>query len=103
MLKRLENVFRHVLVKWDCELVEFSGESDHVHLLIDAHPSLELSKLIGNLKTVSARRIRAEFSEYLKPFFWKPYFWSRSYCVITAGGASLEKLKEYIQGQEKPD
>ena len=30
---------------------------------------------------------------------WKEYFWSRSYCLITAGGAPLEILKEYIRTQ----
>lgn len=98
MLSRLESIFRDVLRKWDCELVEFSGEADHVHLLVDAHPALELSRLIGNLKTVSARRIRGEYAEHLKP-----YFWSRSYCVVSAGGASLETLKAYIENQDRPD
>jgi putative transposase len=103
MLTRLESIFRDVLRKWDCDLMEFSGETDHVHLLVDAHPALELSRLIGNLKTVSARRIRSEYAEHLKPYFWKSYFWSRSYCVVSAGGASLEVLKAYIENQDRPE
>ncbi|MCK7545803.1 IS200/IS605 family transposase [Marinobacter bryozoorum] len=102
ILSRLESIFRDVLRKWDCDLLEFSGESDHVHLLVDAHPALEVSRLAGNLKTVSARRIRSEYTEHLKPYFWKPYFWSRSYCVVSAGGASLETLKAYIEQQDRP-
>jgi putative transposase len=102
ILERLNLIFRDVLRKWDCDLLEFSGEDNHVHLLIDAHPSLNLSRLIGNLKTVSARRIRTEYAEHLKPYFWKPYFWSRSYCMVSAGGASLETLKKYIENQERP-
>lgn len=102
ILERLNLIFRDVLRKWDCDLLEFSGESDHVHLLIDGHPSLNLSRLVGNLKTVSARRIRTEYAEHLKPFFWKPYFWSRSYCVVSAGGVSLETLKKYIENQDRP-
>ena len=103
ILSRLDSIFHDVLRKWDCDLMEFSGEADHVHLLVDAHPSLELARLVGNLKTVSARRIRSEYAEHLKAFFWKPYFWSRSYCVLSAGGASLDTLKTYIESQEKPD
>lgn len=102
ILSRLESIFRDVLRKWDCDLLEFSGESDHVHLLVDAHPALEVSRLAGNLKTVSARRIRSEYAEHLKPYFWKPYFWSRSYCVVSAGEASLETLKAYIEQQDRP-
>ena len=32
-------------------------------------------------------------------FLWKENFWSKSYCLISAGGASLEVLKEYIEKQ----
>lgn len=102
MLERMRDIFADVLGKWGCELVEFGGEPDHVHLLIDANPALDLSRLIGNLKTVSARYIRKEFSNHLQHFFWKPYFWSRSYCVTTTGGASLDVVKQYVLNQEQP-
>ncbi|MFP3978972.1 IS200/IS605 family transposase [Marinobacter sp. KMM 10035] len=102
MLERMRDIFADVLGKWGCDLVEFNGKDDHVHLLIDTHPALDLSRLVGNLKTVSARHIRKEFAEHLEPYFWKPYFWSRSYCVSTTGGASLKTVKEYVLSQEKP-
>ena len=50
-LKRLEAIFEETLNKWDCQLVEFNGESDHVHLLVEFKPDVQLSKLIANLKT----------------------------------------------------
>lgn len=104
ILDRLKVIFDETLIKWRCRLIEFGGESDHVHLLIDAHPSLDLSQLIGNLKTVSARKIRAEYTDYLKKFYWKPYFWSRSYAVLSVSGhVPLEKLILYVQSQEKPE
>jgi len=103
MHERLREIFDDLLRNWRCRLVEFGGEADHVHLLIDAHPSMNLSQMIGNLKTVSARRVRQEFPDQLKPYFWKPYFWSKSYAIISVGGrASLETLVEYIRNQESP-
>jgi len=102
IMERMRDIFSDVLNKWECQLTEFGAESDHVHLLIEAHPSLDLSRLIGNLKTVSARHIRKENEEYLKKYFWKPLFWSRSYAVTTTGGASLDVVKEYVLSQEKP-
>jgi putative transposase len=101
MLDRLEIISRELLEKWDCQLSEFGGESDHVHLLISAHPSLELSKLINNLKTVTSRAIRKEFEEHLKLFYWKPVLWTRAYYIASAGGAPLEVIKEYIENQGK--
>ena len=103
MLSRLEMIFADVLERWRCRLVEFGGESDHVHLLIDAHPAMDLSRLIGNLKTVSARRMRTEYSDHLRQFFWKPLFWNNAYAVISVGGrAPLETLLQYIKDQDAP-
>lgn len=102
LLDRMENILRDTLSKWECHLIEFNGEADHVHLLIDCHPSLNLSRLIGNLKTVTARHLRKEYVDYLAKYFWKPYFWSKSYSVISTGGANLETVKKYIINQEKP-
>ncbi|NPA10999.1 MAG: IS200/IS605 family transposase, partial [Epsilonproteobacteria bacterium] len=34
-LKTMKKVFENVCKKMDCELVEFNGEADHVHLLIE--------------------------------------------------------------------
>jgi len=38
MLEPMGEMCWQVGRKMDCELLEFSGESDHVHLLIDFHP-----------------------------------------------------------------
>ena len=82
MLNRLEEIIKDICNRWDVEVLEFSGEEDHIHLLISAHPSMELSKFINNLKTVSSRLIRKEYKEHLSKFYWKPYFLDESlfYC-----------------------
>ncbi|MEM8830780.1 MAG: IS200/IS605 family transposase [Cyanobacteria bacterium P01_G01_bin.19] len=103
MLQRMESIFRDTLVKWRCSMISFSGEVDHVHLLFEAHPSLDLSRLIANLKTVSSRLIRKEYSDYLSNYFWKPYFWSSSYGIKTVSrGADMDVIVKYIQQQERP-
>lgn len=48
--------------------VEFNGEVNHVHLLIDYPPQVQLSKLIANLKTVSSRLIRLDFTDHIQQF-----------------------------------
>ena len=103
MLQRLESIFRDTLTKWRCSIVSFSGETDHIHVLFEAHPSLNLSQLIANLKTVSSRLIRKEYSEYLSKYFWKPYFWSSSYGLKSISkGAEFDVIVKYIQNQERP-
>ena len=102
ILERLRDISTELLEKWDCELLEFGGEADHIHLLINAHPSLELSRFINNLKTVTSRAIRKEFEAHLKPFYWKPVLWTRAYYIASSGGAPLEIVKQYIQQQDTP-
>ncbi len=103
MLKRLEEIFKELLIKWNSSLVEFGGEADHIHCLFESEPTVELASLIKNLKSVSSRRIRREYSEHLKPYYWKPYFWNRAYCVISVGGrANIETLLQYIENQDEP-
>ena len=105
ILNYLHESFAEILSGWRCELVEFGGESDHVHMLISIHPALNISTLINNLKTATARRTRARFADYLSRFYWKPYFWHRAYFASTVGEVSLETIQRYIQSQnteEKP-
>ncbi|WP_407078951.1 MULTISPECIES: transposase [Candidatus Regiella] len=46
--------------------------------------------------------MRKEFSKHLAVYYWKPVLWARTHCLITAGGAPLSILKDYIQNQDKP-
>lgn len=100
MLSRLNTVMEELLEKWDCKLVEFNGEEDHVHLLFQYHPDVELSKLVNNLKSVSSRKLRKEFTEHLEKFYWKDVFWSGSYFVASCGGVTVSTLRRYIEAQE---
>jgi len=102
ILKRLTEIGVSILEQWKCKPVEINGETDHIHLLFEAPPQVQFSKLINNLKTVSSRLIRKEFSKELKPYYWKPVFWSKSYCLVSAGGAPLKLIKEYIENQQHP-
>ncbi|WP_051041625.1 transposase [Oscillatoria nigro-viridis] len=75
-------------------------------VLFEAIPSIELSRLANNLKTVSYRLMRKEYEQYLKRFYWssKPMFWASSYALITVSNrATLDRLIEYVKNQEKPD
>jgi putative transposase len=101
ILAKLEEHFRYLLdERWGAQLLEFNGEPDHVHMLIALNPKIGPSVLVNNLKTVSSRIIRRDFAEHVRRFYWKPVFWSRTYCLITCGGAPLSVLKQYIENQK---
>lgn len=103
LLDYLRQAFGEVLGEWRCELLEFGGEADHVHLLADIHPALNISTLINNLKTASARRCGARFREHLAGFYKKPAFWHRAYFVSSVGGVTLDVVKRYLQNQGTTD
>ena len=103
MLNRLEEIVRKNCQDWEIDLLEFNGEADHIHLLLEMHPNIMPSKFINNLKTVSSRLIRKEFEEELKPYYWKPVLWTRAYCLLTTGGATIDVIREYIKNQERPE
>ena len=102
ILDRLQTICSKLCRSWQVDLVEFGGEADHVHLLLDMHTNIMLSKFVNNLKTVTSRLIRKEFCYHLASFYWKPLLWTRSYCIISAGGAPLSLLKQYIKNQDTP-
>jgi len=103
ILTRLSEVFTHVCEKQKCILTEFNGEPDHVHLLVDLAPDTLISQLVASLKSASSRIVRKEFALQVSKYYWKPVFWSDSYCAISTGGAPLEVLKQYIQNQHAPE
>jgi putative transposase len=99
---KLKEMFIEIGEKYGISLVEWKAEEDHIHCLFKAKPTNALAKFINAYNSASSRIIKKEFSEIRKEL-WKEYCWSRSYCLLTNGGVSVEVIKEYIrkQGNEK--
>ena len=102
ILDRMENVFKTVCNDFEAELIEFDGEKDHVHLLINYPPKVPISKLVNSLKGVSSRLLRNEFPD-LRNNYYKGVLWSPSYFAASCGGAPISVVKQYIQSQTTPD
>ncbi|TRT84585.1 MAG: IS200/IS605 family transposase [Microcystis aeruginosa Ma_AC_P_19900807_S299] len=94
-LTLVEKSFREVAEKMNFQILEFNGESDHIHALIEYPPKLSISVMVNSLKGVSSRRYGQ--AGYPKPY-GKDALWSPSYFVSSVGGAPLEVLKSYIKG-----
>lgn len=102
MLNRLADILKETCEQMDCELLEFGGEDDHIHIMVTVHPKLAVSNLVGKLKGKSSYLLRREFWPQIKQVLWGKHFWSPSYCVVSVGGASMETVKKYIEGQRTP-
>ncbi|SCL16522.1 IS200/IS605 family transposase [Micromonospora inyonensis] len=101
-LTRVEQVMRSVCEDFAVELVEFNGESDHVHLLVNFPPTVAVSRLVNSLKGVSSRRLRQEFPDLIDHYWRARRLWSGSYFAGSVGGAPLSVVRQYIDSQRSP-
>ncbi len=95
---RLKAIFERIAKDYNITVIEWNHDQDHVHILFKAEPNSTLSKFINAYKSASSRLIKKEHPS-IREKLWKEYFWSRSYCLISTGGAPIEVIKQYIQSQ----
>ena len=96
---RLKEIFEYISPKYNITLEEWNHDMDHIHLLFRGHPNTEISKFINAYKSASSRLIKKEFEE-IRNKLWKEYFWSRSFCLLTTGGATIDIIRKYIEDQD---
>ena len=99
-LDSLHRILADVCKDFDAELIEFNGEHDHVHLLINYPPKVALSALVNSLKGVSSRLLRKEFGDFHPWLKRRGVLWSPSYFAASCGGAPIEILRQYIEQQQ---
>lgn len=92
-LNRMEAIMRDVCADFEAELVEFNGENNHVHLLVNFPPKVAVARLVNSLKGVSSRRLRQEFPDLVQHYYRANKLWSGSYFAGSAGGAPLSVVK----------
>ena len=97
---RLKEIFIKIAPKYNIEVDNWNHDIDHIHVLFRGNPNSELSKFINAYKSASSRLIKKDFP-YIKEKLWKEFFWSRSFCLLTTGGVSIEVIKKYIETQGK--
>lgn len=95
---RARHIFEYISPKYGITLEEWNHDEDHVHVMFRAQPKSEISKFINAYKSASSRIIKKEYPE-IREKLWKECFWSQSFCLLTAGGAPIEVIRQYIESQ----
>ncbi|MHB1609059.1 IS200/IS605 family transposase [Acidiferrobacter thiooxydans] len=103
VLTDLRGLFAGVCQDFRAELVEFDGEDDHVHLLVNYPPRVAVSALVNSLKGVSSRMIRRKNYPGVRKKLWGGALWSPSYFAGSCGGAPISIIRQYIEQQQTPD
>ena len=93
---------RKVIDDYGITLEEWNHDVDHVHVMFRAQPKSELSKFINAYKSASSRLLKKEYPQ-IRERLWKEAFWSQSFCLLTAGRAPIDVIRNYIetQGEKK--
>lgn len=97
---RAKEIFEYIAPTYKIELVEWKYDKDYVHVLFKGQPKTELSKFINAYKSASSRLLKKEFPT-IRQKLWKEMFWSRSFCLLSSGGAPIEVIRQYIENQGK--
>jgi putative transposase len=98
----LRVIFANVCADFEAQLVEFDGEEDHVHLLVNYPPKVSVSTLVNSLKGVSSRMIRQKKYPSVQKKLWGDALWSPSYFAGSCGGAPISVVRQYIEQQQTP-
>ncbi len=99
VLETMKTLFEKICLDFESKLVEFNGESEHVHLLVSYPPKVSISKLVNSLKGVSSRKLR-QYHPNLVSHYYKGVLWSPSYFSASCGGAPLSIIQDYIENQQ---
>jgi putative transposase len=95
----LRESFEQVCDDFGAVLVESDGEDDHVHLLVEYLPTVQLTKLVNSLKGVSSRMLRKKRFPEVEDKLWGGHLWSPSYFAASCGGAPIDIVRKYIEDQ----
>ena len=74
----------------------------HIHLLVELPPKYSIMEVMNVLKGVTARIARRDHLAEIRKSLGGDSFWSPSYYASTAGGVTVETLKEYVASQQEP-
>lgn len=101
LLVEKELSFNSILKARDCILVEFNGESNHVHLIVPYKPNIVVSSLVANLKATPSNTLWHNYIKVLQKTYWEQQkvLWTGSYFVSSCGGVTIEQLRKYLESQ----
>jgi REP element-mobilizing transposase RayT len=93
--KELYNYMWGIMKNLNCHLLWMNGIPNHIHILVDIHPLVSVSKFVQTLKSAS--------SKWMKDSGLFPYFdgWGREYCAFSKSKSDIDVTKNYIKNQEK--
>ncbi|MFA4907347.1 MAG: IS200/IS605 family transposase [archaeon] len=82
------------------QFMELAVMPDHVHALVDCHPTVSQAKALNLLRGASAHYLFQHFPK-LRLRYRKGHFWSPGKAGRTVGDIDKEKAIEYVRWQSR--
>jgi putative transposase len=94
---RLKEIMAEVATEADMIVHALEIRPDHVHLFVEADPTLSVAEIVNRFKGRSSRLMRTEFPALRSRL---PTLWSRSYYAGSVGHVSADTVQAYIAAQK---
>ncbi len=102
VIKIITDTAKEVEHRFPFEFEALGMESDHVHILCQAHPKVAPGKIVQIFKSITARQI-FKLKPEVKKELWGGQFWTDGYYVGTVGEkANWYTMEQYVINQGKP-
>ena len=100
--EEVKTIFSNIAKEYGMNIIEMEIDKNHIHLLVQYHPTQSILEIVRLFKQISTYRIWRQNNNYiyLKKCFWKEKtFWSDGYFACSIGNVSKETIEKYIQNQ----
>lgn len=98
--RRARTLIRQTCLALEVEIQRGHVSKDHVHILVSCPPTLSPAMVMKQVKGRSSRLLQKEF-QHLRRRYWGRHFWARGYFCATAGRATDEQIREYIDRHDR--
>ena len=96
----IKETMQGISERYEIIIDEIGFDKNHIHIFCGASPKLSPLKIIGTIKSITARKVFEKFPKIKKKELWGGEFWSDGKYIGTVGEASSEQtVKNYIRNQ----
>jgi putative transposase len=96
---RLRELIREICRSMDIEIIKGHVSKDHVQLFVSIPPQLSISKVMGQIKGKTSKKLLSEYLRLSKEF-WGRHLWARGYFAASSGNVTDEVILQYIATQD---
>jgi putative transposase len=77
------------------KLIAINGMPDHIHIFIGFKPDIEISDLVGDIKTGSSKFIKTN------RFLSRDFNWQRGFGCFTYAHSQIDAVAKYVMNQKE--